>query len=109
MQSTAILIAIVSTAIVSLLCCLKRPKQKLWHLITAIVVPFLLANGLYWHEAFEARARNPIAIYDYEMWAPLVLVFCTLAGAIPSVAAVLFLRVFLRKMAQVELPSQRGE
>jgi hypothetical protein len=98
MQSTAILIAIVSTVIVSILGCFKRPVEKLWHLITAFVVPFALVNGLYWREAFEAKARNPVAIGDYEMWAPLIIVFCTLAGAIPSVAAVLFSRFAVPKM-----------
>jgi hypothetical protein len=98
MQSTAILIAIVSTVIVSLLCCFKRPTEKLWHLLTAFAVPFVLTNCIYWPQAFEARARNPTAIYDYEMWAPLIIVFCSLAGAIPSIAAVLFIRFVVPRM-----------
>jgi hypothetical protein len=98
MQSTAIVIAILSTVIVSILCCFKRPKEKLWHLLTALAVPFVLINCLYWSEAFEARARNPTAIYGYEMWAPLAIVFCSVAGAIPSIAAVLFIRFAVPKM-----------
>jgi hypothetical protein len=98
MQSTAIVIAILSTATVSILCCFKRPAEKLWHLLTAIALPFALVNGLCWREAFEARARNPIALGDYEMWAPVVTVFCTIAGAIPSVAAVLFIRFAVPKL-----------
>jgi hypothetical protein len=98
MQLTAILIAIISTVIVSVLCFFKRPAEKLWHLITAVVVPFALTNGTYWREAFEAKVRNPTVIYDYEMWAPLVIVFCTIAGAIPSLAAVLFIRFAVPKL-----------
>jgi hypothetical protein len=103
----AYLIAVLSTGMVSLLCCIKRPAEKLWHLLTAIVVPFLLANGLYWHGAWQAKeAMGSTAFGEYEMWAPLFLVPWFIAGVIPSVAAVLFLRVYIRKMAQVELPSQ---
>ena len=98
MQSTAIVIAILSTVIVSILCCFKRPVEKLWHLLTALVVPLVLTNCLYWHEAFEARSRDPITFGDYEMWAPVVIVFCSLAGAIPSIAAVLFIRFAVPKM-----------
>ncbi len=98
MQSTAILIAIVSTVIITLVCCIKRPKEKLWHLLTALAVPFVLTNWLYWREAFEARARDPIAFGDYEMWAPMIIIFCSLAGAIPSIAAVLFIRFAVPKM-----------
>ncbi len=67
----------VSTVIVSLVCCFKRPTEKLWHLLTALAVPFLLTNCLYWHEAFQARARDPIAFGDYEMWAPPIIIFCS--------------------------------
>ncbi|MGA2988301.1 MAG: hypothetical protein ABSG32_31385 [Terriglobia bacterium] len=86
----AFLVAAFSTTVVALLSCVKRPSGKFWFLVAALVVPFTLANGLYWSEAW--RSADPYAFGDYEMWAPMFLVPWFLAGAIPSVAVVLFIR-----------------
>ncbi len=90
LQSGAFLVAVISTAAVALISCLKRPSGKFWYLIAAFVVPFALANGLYWSAAWEATA--PYAFADYKMWAPVFIIPCFLAGAIPSVAVVLIVR-----------------
>jgi hypothetical protein len=86
-SSGAVLIAIVSSVIVWLLCSVfPESLRKLW----AVIVPFALANCLYWSAAsFEAVGSdyNKALIWsDYRMWAPLFIVVWFLAGAIPSAA-----------------------
>jgi hypothetical protein len=90
LERAAFLTAVISTIFVSLICCAKRPSGKLWFLIAALGVPFLLANGLYWPEAWQHKGTT--VFYDYEMWAPMFIVPSFIAGAIPSVLAVLLIR-----------------
>jgi len=90
MGSAAFLVALFSTIVVSLLSCLKRPRGKFWFIAAALVVPFVLANGLYWPEALQSN--DPVVFADYEMWAPVCIVPWFLAGAIPSMIVVLFIR-----------------
>ena len=94
-SSGAVLIAIVSSVIVWLLCSVFRASlHKIW----VVLVPFTLANCLYWSAAwFEAVGsdENKSLVWsDYRMWAPLFVVVWFLAGAIPSAAVV---RLFFRK------------
>ena len=94
-SSGAILIAIVSSVIVWLLCSVfPGSLRKLW----AVIVPFALANCLYWSAAsFEAVGSdyNKALVWsDYRMWAPLFIVVWFLAGAIPSAGIV---RLFFGK------------
>lgn len=82
-----LLIAAVSTVIVSLLSCAKRPSGKFWFLLAALVVPFIVSNCIYW-----LTVPNGADAFEYLSWAPLLIIPCAIAGAIPSVAAVLFIR-----------------
>jgi hypothetical protein len=94
-SSGAVLIAVLSSVIVWLLCSVfPESLRKLW----AVLVPFALANCLYWSAAsFEAVGSdyNKALVWsDYRMWAPLFIVVWFLAGAIPSAAVV---RLFFGK------------
>ena len=94
-SSGAVLIAIVSSVIVWLLCSVfSASLHKLW----VVIVPFALANCLYWSAPwFEAAGSdyNKALIWsDYRMWAPLFVVAWFVAGAIPSAATV---RIFFGK------------
>ena len=93
--SGAVLIAIVSSVLVWLLCSvLPASLHKLW----VVIVPFVLANCLYWSAAwFEGAGSDynrALVWSDYRRWAPLFIVVWFLAGAIPSAAVV---RLFFRK------------
>jgi hypothetical protein len=95
LSSGAVLIAIVSSVIVWPLCSVfPESLRKLW----AVIVPFALANCLYWSAAsFEAVGSdyNKALVWsDYRMWATLFIVVWFLAGAIPSAAVV---RLFFGK------------
>ncbi|MGP8250494.1 MAG: hypothetical protein ACLQHF_00570 [Terracidiphilus sp.] len=85
--SAVFLTATLSPMIVSLLCCVKRPRGKFWFLVASLVVPFTLANCFYW-----PQVENSAALPDYWTWAPVFIIPCFLAGAVASVAAVLFIR-----------------
>ena len=93
--SGAVLVAIFSVGIVCLLCSVcPESLHKVW----VVIVPFALANCLYWSAAwFEAVGSdyNKALVWsDYRMWAPLFIVVWFLAGAIPSAAVV---RLFFGK------------
>jgi hypothetical protein len=96
--SAVFLTATLSTMIVSLLSCVKRPRGKFWFLVASLVVPFALANCFYWPQV-EDRAALP----DYWTWAPVFIIPCFLAGTVPSVAAVLLIR-----KSSAKAPVQRG-
>ncbi|MGA3009207.1 MAG: hypothetical protein ABSD72_02990 [Terracidiphilus sp.] len=95
----AFLIFCISTIAVSLISCAKRPSGRFWFLIAALSVPVLLANGLYWSVAWQHT--DPIVFGEYEMWAPMFIVPWSIAGAIPSTLAVLFIR---RSPPSAQLP-----
>ena len=99
LASGAFLIAVISVIVVSLFCCAKRPLGKFWFVVVALSVPLLLANGLYWSEALQHP--DPIDFGEYGMWAPLFIVLWTIAGAIPSILAVFFIR---RSPSNAQLP-----
>jgi hypothetical protein len=90
LASGAFLTAVISVIVVSLICCAKRPLGKFWFVAAALSVPFLLANGLYWSEALQHS--DQVVFGEYKMWAPLFIVPWTIAGTIPSILAVLFIR-----------------
>lgn len=88
-SSGAVLIAVVSSAVVWLLCsAFPTSLHKLW----VVIVPFALANCLYWSGAwFDAVGSdyNKALVWsDYRMWAPLFIVVWFLAGAVPSAVVV---------------------
>ena len=85
--SAVFLTAMLSTMIVSLLSSLKRPRGKFWFLLASLVVPFALANCFYW-----PQVEDSAALPDYWTWAPVFIIPCFIVGAVPSVAAVLFIR-----------------
>jgi hypothetical protein len=94
-SSGAVLIAIVSSVIVWLLCSVfPASLHKLW----VVIVPFALANCLYWSaawlEADGSEYNRAIVMSDYHMWALAFIVPWFLAGAIPSAAVV---RLFFGK------------
>lgn len=87
LELAVLLIATLSTTIVSLLSCLKRPAGRFWFLLAALVIPFTITNLIYWFPVENGADES-----EYWQWAPLFIIPCTIAGAIPSVAAVLFIR-----------------
>ena len=105
LESGAFLIAVLSTIIVSLLSCLKLRLSRFWSLMfqieVAIVVPFALANGIYWYGAWEAKeATGSTAFGDYEMWAPVFIALWSIAGIVPSMVAGFLTRLLIRKVWQ---------
>ncbi len=96
--SGAALIALLSAAVVWLLCfACPSSLHKVW----VAIVPFALANGLYWSAAWlEADGdeyHRALVMSDYRMWAPLFIVVWFLAGAIPSAVVV---RIFFSRKAK---------
>jgi hypothetical protein len=94
-SSGAVLIAIVSPVIVWLLCLvLPASLHKVW----GVIVPFALANCLYWSagwfDAVGSDYNKALVWSDYRMWAPLFIIVWFLAGAIPSAIVV---RLFFGK------------
>jgi hypothetical protein len=88
-SSGAVLIAVLSAALVWLLCFACPPSlRKVW----VVIVPFVLTNCLYWPTAWlDANGdeyNRALVMSDYRMWAPLFIVAWFLAGAIPSAAVV---------------------
>jgi hypothetical protein len=86
----AVMIAVVSVVVVlllSLFCAsdAKRFSGMFWPLIASVVVPFTIANCLYWSPVVLGGA-DPSGFW---LWAPLFLVTWFLAGAVPSVVLVL--------------------
>jgi hypothetical protein len=83
-SSGAVLIALVSSVIVWLLCSVfPASLHKLW----VVIVPFALANCIYWSAAwFEAVGSdyNKALVWsDYRMWAPLFVVVTRVADEKP--------------------------
>jgi hypothetical protein len=96
-SSGALLIAVLSAGVVWLLCfTCASSLRKVW----VVIVPFALANCLYWSTAWLDANRDEynraIVMSDYRMWAPLFIVAWFLAGAIPSAAVV---RIFFSRKA----------
>jgi hypothetical protein len=83
----AFLIAIFSTTIVSLISCAKRPTSIDLFVVLALLVPFVLSNCLYWFPGWHGANAD-----EFMAWAPLFIIPWSLAGALPSVIAVLFIR-----------------
>jgi hypothetical protein len=89
LSSGAVLIAILSAVVVWLLCfTCPSTLRKVW----IVIVPFALANGLYWSvawlEADGDEYHRALVMSDYRNWALLGISAWFLAGAIPSVAVV---------------------
>jgi len=96
--SGAALIALLSAALVWLLCfACPSSLRKVW----VVIVPLALTNCLYWSvawlEADGDEYHRALVMSDYRMWAALFIVAWFLAGAIPSAAVV---RVFFSRKAR---------
>jgi len=89
LSSGAALAAVVSVSIVWLLCSVCPPSlYKVW----VVIVPFALANFLYWSQAwFDANGseyERALVWSDSHNWALLFISSWFLAGAIPSAVVV---------------------
>ena len=78
--SGAILVAVLSAAVIWLLCSMfPAPLRKFW----VVIVPFVLAYCVYWSPVWLGADPS-----EYHAWALVFIVPWFLAGAIPSAAIV---------------------
>jgi len=89
----AVLVAVLSAGIVWLLCSLSSTSlHKVWF----VIVPFALANCLYWSapwfQANGSEYERAVVWSEYHTWALAFIIPWFLAGAIPSAAIVGILR-----------------
>jgi peptidoglycan/LPS O-acetylase OafA/YrhL len=82
--SGALLIAVLSTGVVLLLGS-RLPKNL--HLLSAVVVPFVLAYCLYWSPVWFGSYSD-----EYDAWSILGVGAWFLAGSFPSAAMVLIIQ-----------------
>ena len=90
--SAAVLTAILSVVIVCFLCAVWPGHYKVF---SVVIVPLVLSNCLYWSQAWfdvhhgsRSQYEQAVIWSDYHNWEFVFLIFCFLAGVIPSAAIV---------------------